>query len=329
MSACKSCGDELVVGARFCRSCGAPSRPPKHSRPEPPPGQPRVMTSLAQARPQTDDQNDAAVQRGASPQHTPDDEPPVAVYAPDATSEMAALSDEQRGDRVFAGASLQSLAQRSGRSASRQVSDDRARRRALLGLAGFVGAATLIVLLVVIFSQDGDGEANDDEPAEEQETAMPLTDLSGSASITAAETAPDSVDWAENPVTYSTANLVDDDPSTAWRMEGDGTDQELTIEFDQLRSVSEVGLINGYAKVDPEREDYNWYDINRRLVRVTWIFDDGTEITQNLDEVAEMQVKELEAPVETQMIRLRLDEVSSPGGRDYTAISEVTVSGRG
>jgi hypothetical protein len=192
-------------------------------------------------------------------------------------------------------------------------------------LIAFASAAILVVIAVVIISRIAGGPSADGD--EGQDAGAVPTELSGLATISAPETAPASVDWAGNPVSYDTTNLADGDPSTAWRMEGDGTGHELTIEFDEVRTLSEVGLINGYAKVDEERENYNWYEINRRVMQVTWVFDDGTEVPQELHEVAELQTTPLDTPVQTQSIRLRLDEVSSPGERDYTAVSELTIIG--
>lgn len=133
-------------------------------------------------------------------------------------------------------------------------------------------------------------------------------------------------------VRYDAVNLVDGDPRTAWRMAGDGTGTSLTITLPQAAVVSRVGLVNGYAKVDDSGSDgsVDWYPRNRRILEVTWTFDDDTSVTQRLQERPDPQY--LDVPdVTTTTLTLTLDRVSDPAsgpsGRDYTAISELTVLG--
>lgn len=64
------------------------------------------------------------------------------------------------------------------------------------------------------------------------------------------------------------------------------------------------------------------------VLAATWIFDDGTEASHRLEETTDPQVFTLDEPVETSIVRLRLDEVSNPGGRDFTAISELSLISR-
>jgi hypothetical protein len=146
------------------------------------------------------------------------------------------------------------------------------------------------------------------------------------ASVNVPGSAPASVDDAGNPVTFEADNMLDSDPRTGWRMPGDASGSVVTFAFDEAVTVTEVGLINGYAKNDPP---HDWYAGNRRIESVTWVFDDGTEVTQDLDEVRDPQMVDVDA--ETTTIELRIVDVTAPGkgpdARDFTAISDVKFAG--
>jgi hypothetical protein len=142
--------------------------------------------------------------------------------------------------------------------------------------------------------------------------------------------APPNQDLGGRVVRYDPRNMFDGVPATAWRMVGDGTGELLTIRLPRQHVVTEVGIINGYAKIVDDGAT-NWYRRNRRLTVVTWSFDDGSIVTQRLSMRPELQT----IPVgeeRTRTIRLRLVHVSPPlpgrRGRNYTAISEIAVRGR-
>ncbi|MBM9461335.1 hypothetical protein JK386_15645 [Nocardioides sp. zg-536] len=215
-----------------------------------------------------------------------------------------------------------------------------------LGVAAVVLTAGLGAVLLL-----GGSEGDEDVPAAQSPVASdsPTTDQDGSPDATgtdgpveqpdevedlAAETsvqvpavAPASRDRDNKPVDFEAANLIDDDPRTAWRMPGDGTGQILTFDLGDEVVLTEVGLVNGYAKIDGEDD---WYRGNRRITAVQWEFDDGTRITQQLSPLPNMQTHSI-GPVRTRTVRLHLLEVSAPGrgdnGRDFTAISEVRLTG--
>jgi hypothetical protein len=156
--------------------------------------------------------------------------------------------------------------------------------------------------------------------------APAATRLAGVA--TADLTAPDNVDGAGNTVSYAAANLVDGDPATTWRATGDVRGSSLRITFAAPRLVTAVGLVNGYAKVDPAT-GLDRYAEERRVTAVTWSFDDGTTYVQELDDgVRAVQRMEIE-PVRSGVVTLRIDATTPPGDldRDYTAISEVELLG--
>lgn len=154
----------------------------------------------------------------------------------------------------------------------------------------------------------------------------------GSAPVAPADvrvpgTAPPSVDADGRQVAFDAANMLDGDPRTCWRMPGDGADSSVTFTFDEPVTITEIGLVNGYAKTDPPND---WYAGNRRITAVVWSFDDGTEVHQDLGARRTLQTLDVD-PVETTTVALRLLEVSDPGtgpdGRDFTAISDVAFSG--
>ena len=116
-------------------------------------------------------------------------------------------------------------------------------------------------------------------------------------------------------------------------MPGDGTGESITFSFDEPVEMTEVGLVNGYAKTasDASGNSYDWYAGNRRTLQVEWTFDDGTVVSQDLGQTRAMQTVALEDGVVTEQVTMRLVEVSPPGtgaaSRDYTALSEVTLRG--
>ncbi|MFT4286844.1 NADase-type glycan-binding domain-containing protein [Nocardioides sp.] len=157
-------------------------------------------------------------------------------------------------------------------------------------------------------------------------------DLAGEAVATAPATDNPGVDTDGQPTSYDASNMLDGDAGTAWRMAGDGTGQELTFTFSREVTLTEVGLINGYAKTGGEGEDeLDWYLGNRRVLAVDWVFDDGTTIHQDLRETRDPQTRPV-PDLATRTVTLRLTAVSAPGdgpaGRDKTSISEVSLAGR-
>jgi hypothetical protein len=58
---------------------------------------------------------------------------------------------------------------------------------------------------------------------------------------------------------------------------------------------------------------------------VTWSFDDGTTVTQQLADAGEMQRVSVDTVSTT--VSLRIDAVTANPERDFTAISEVSVQG--
>jgi hypothetical protein len=59
-------------------------------------------------------------------------------------------------------------------------------------------------------------------------------------------------------VTYLPAGVLDGNPSTAWRCNDDGVGHTITVELGSDVTVAELGLINGYAKIDPKSSAHRY-----------------------------------------------------------------------
>jgi hypothetical protein len=158
------------------------------------------------------------------------------------------------------------------------------------------------------------------------------TDVAGLAQASAPSHAPEGVDFAGRPVTFVAPNMVDGAADTCWRTPGDATHTVLTFRLDQPTVITEVGLINGYAKtVFPGGRRFDWYHGDRRVLSVDWVFDDGTTVSQQFSDSRTMQTMPV-APVTTSSVQVRITAVSGPGhgkaARNDTAISEVSLVGR-
>ena len=110
------------------------------------------------------------------------------------------------------------------------------------------------------------------DPAEEP------VDHTADATAEAPRTAPSTEDVDGNPTSYDASNMLDGVPETAWRAAGDGSGLKLVFTFPEKVRISEVGLINGYAKTatDDAGKTFDWYAGHRRITQVTWNFGVGT-----------------------------------------------------
>jgi hypothetical protein len=169
------------------------------------------------------------------------------------------------------------------------------------------------------------------EPSGPTKSASPSSgepqDVTRFATPSAPKTAKPNLDTQGNLVRYNAPNMVDGVPETCWRMGGDGTGTELTFSLSGPTELTEVGLINGYAKRSGKLD---WYAGNRRILAVEWVFDDGTVVPQSLSQSRNLQTLEIE-PVTTSTVKLRLVSVSEPGrgpsARNYTPISDLMLFG--
>lgn len=181
----------------------------------------------------------------------------------------------------------------------------------------------------VVLGEDGATSATPGEPdkgdSPGDDRYQGRTEAASIGGATASCEAPPSVDAAGNRIRYEPANTYDGDLSTAWRCNGDGAGQTLTLSLPEGVRIGEVGLVPGYAKTDP-RSGADRYAENNRITRVRWTFADGTSIVQRLDGSATNR--------EMQTVRIPLTEssqveievlASTPGARNTIAVSEVRV----
>lgn len=136
----------------------------------------------------------------------------------------------------------------------------------------------------------------------------------------------DSADAAGNPISYGTANAHDSDLTTAWRCDGSGAGERLTVTLSEEMAVAEVGLVPGYAKTDPAN-GADRYAENNRITRVRWHFDDGTSYVQEFRaDPADRSMRTMRVP-RTATGRVVVELLASaPGPRNTVAISEIRIA---
>ena len=181
-------------------------------------------------------------------------------------------------------------------------------------------------------SGDGDGGGErfatpptDPPPAAATTTTVPATPskLTPTA-VQATATAPPGTDSRGVAVSYAATNLVDGDPATAWRVPGAGQGVVLTLRFDKPVIITRIGLIPGYAKVDPA-DGSNRFFQNRRVHRVRY---GATGISREASFVDQPELQTVDVVSKpTTEVTVEILESTAPGDRDYTAISEIEVMG--
>ncbi len=136
-----------------------------------------------------------------------------------------------------------------------------------------------------------------------------------------------SIDGAGKTVRYDPELLLDGDRSTAWRCAGPGVGRSLVFLFPGESQVAELGLVNGYTKVDPSTaaDRYGEY---RRISEVTWTFPNGAAFQQQLTD-GEQSPQTLQIPVQAaDRVTLTITGSTRPGStgesRDAVLISEAS-----
>lgn len=157
------------------------------------------------------------------------------------------------------------------------------------------------------------------------DTTGPPSDLTRDLTASASGTAPDNFDDALTPTSYVAEQVLDGDRATAWRVEGDGAGVTVTLTFPATARIARVGLIPGYAKVDP-KSHRNRFLQNRRIREVRWHFDNGTVVSQRFQDRASMQTIAVDVDAGSVVIEIVSTRPGHPD-YDYTAISEVLVVG--
>jgi len=201
------------------------------------------------------------------------------------------------------------------------------------GHRGRIVALVLGILLLAVVAVAGAwlaGRASDDPVSSpsDPEPGGPAADVTSQLAIDAPAPVRPGVNLAGEPVHYDPENMIDGELTTAYRLPGDASGTTLTFTLPGELAVREVGLVNGYAKTDShDGTSANWYLANRAITRVTWLFDDGSEVVQELGRGTHLQRIRVDR-LRTTTLRLRI-EATEPGRgprvRNTTAISEVLV----
>lgn len=200
-------------------------------------------------------------------------------------------------------------------------------------------AAALVVGLVlgtfITQSRDGTGAVKaappQSSPAATISAAMPyqgpgrpIRGLKATASCVSDP----AVDSEHHLVRYDSEYVVDDKPQTAWRCNGSGEGQQITLTMPRPSRIVGVGLINGYAKV---YGDANLYPQYRRVRTVRWTLPDGTWFDQDFTDDDESIQKVMIPPHAVKGdITLTIIATTEPGllgepTRDSVLISSVQV----
>jgi len=120
--------------------------------------------------------------------------------------------------------------------------------------------------------------------------------------------------------------VVDDKPETAWRCNGSGEGQQITLTLPHPSRIVGVGMINGYAKVFGNVDLYPQY---RRVRTVRWTMPDGTWFNQDFTDDDQDLQKVMIAPRTVKGdITLAIIASTQPGSlgeptRDSVLISSV------
>jgi hypothetical protein len=103
----------------------------------------------------------------------------------------------------------------------------------------------------------------------------------------------------------------------------------VVFSFARGSQVAELGLINGYAKVDPKTRAHR-YPEYRRIRKVTWTFPNGDSFTEDLKDNVEA-VQRLRIPVQAaDQVTMTIGKSTRPGSslksRDAILVSEATMA---
>ena len=141
--------------------------------------------------------------------------------------------------------------------------------------------------------------------------------------------APQTTDDGGHPVYYAAEQMFDARPNTAWRCNGNGIGQVIFFTLPDQTTINGVGLVNGYAKVDPA-SGAKRYGEYRRITEVTWTFANGSTFEQSLHDGVTTPQKLSIPPQPGDTVTLTINASSQPGstarGRNAVLISEVSFS---
>jgi hypothetical protein len=353
MNFCTSCGTRLVTGLRFCTSCGSPLAAAPGSADATYAGSADAPTSSSPSPPSRD-----AATRGLTV-----DDPPGAPPAADssATDLLPPLDGPSTAEQALPSSAPAPLWEEHDVDVVAQL--ERRQRGVMVAAVAVAAAALLVVVVgfVVHLASGGSTVATTSTPTGKTsvggstpsksksqspssssadpirgtaEPGLPASehDIAATADITAPASTTGHVDASGRAATYPPEAMTDTAPSTAWRMDGDGTGQKITLSFPRVVTVTGLALDPGFDKVG-KHED-RWPE-NRRISTATFTADDGSAFTigfvtdPRLPASQRLQTFMLPTAVTTRTISVQID-ATDPAARgifDTTAISRLAVLG--
>lgn len=136
-------------------------------------------------------------------------------------------------------------------------------------------------------------------------------------------------DAAGRPTSYEPERALDGDPTTAWRCDGTGVGQWLTVTFPTPVRISAIGVVPGLAKTDPG-DGTDRYAQNRRIAAVRVMTDDGRAVDARLDTSPDdraAQTVGLGDPVTTRALTVAiLDSASGTEQNGQAAVDSVAIA---
>lgn len=129
---------------------------------------------------------------------------------------------------------------------------------------------------------------------------------------------------------YVASNIIDGDWNTGWgASEGDGSGQSVEIDFGRQVNIQTIEITPGYLKVGPRQDqgcaDVSAFRYNRRILAVTYTFDDGSTVSQQLADQATYQSVTVDKV--SSRVAIRIDGTVQWGTDSDTIISDVRFSG--
>jgi len=161
-------------------------------------------------------------------------------------------------------------------------------------------------------------------PTTSRPPAKPPTAPIRPATVGATATANSGQNSCGEETVYDASYTIDGNNATGWRVKGDGVGAVLTFQFSTRTRFGQIGLLPGYAKVDPCSGADRFSQL-RRILKVRWTFDDGTTVEQSFAEKPEVQLINVDATATT--VTLEILATTSGPELDYAPISEVSFLG--
>lgn len=153
-------------------------------------------------------------------------------------------------------------------------------------------------------------------------------DLARLARVSTSRSLPPAVGRTGKRFYYSGSMATDRITYTGWGVKGDASGQTITFRWDRPVTISQVGMINGYKKVDNDSREDRYYQ-NRRVQRVQWRLGSDTRIMQSFQDGRKSPQMEAIEPVTVSEVTIVIQDTYEPGTykHDDTVISEIYIKG--